>query len=364
MRRYGNSNRGLAFALSARIEQRYKGFDEHYRLGTSNALAFEPIDCRDWHSKMWERIFKAVGSGQHFPVFRMSHGEFTMAVGYRVPCLDGRTRWFSRLATQYLNVRKAVGLAPAFLSGSSSNSWETFTKAELRRAYNRYVHCLRAIAQEGLLAAAFYDNAGFSEYFPDYLHWLDRNGIDVTPNNYMSFYSVYAGMAGEESQLLVRERRVLVVTCLPNDKAPRLRNALADLGAKHVQFIEVSASKAMFDRLNLEKVELPVDVILIGAGVGSASILREVAPLKAVALDVGFCLDCLAYPEKRWERPFCVPDDVFDLQRVRFLAGGRESQGSRISRGWLKPNSFPQDEDVSEADAPTDREGGGGGRAL
>ena len=40
---------------------------------------------------------------------------------------------------------------------------------------------------------------------------------------------------------------------------------------------------------------------------------------KAVKLITGFALTTMGNPELRWNRPFCVPDDEFDANKIGFL---------------------------------------------
>ena len=74
----------------------------------------------------------------------------------------------------------------------------------------------------------------------------------------------------------------------------------------------------MFVQIDLSKIQRPVDLVLVGAGVGSVNILAQLATLNTACLDVGFALTTLENPDLRWNRPFCVPDDEFDLQKINF----------------------------------------------
>ena len=71
--------------------------------------------------------------------------------------------------------------------------------------------------------------------------------------------------------------------------------------------------------MNLSSIQSPVDIELVGAGVGSVNILGQLAPLNTACLDVGFALSTMGNPELRWNRPFCVPDDEFDANKICFL---------------------------------------------
>ena len=173
------------------VNQRYPEFDKFHKLGASKAYYFDEVDCRDWHTRMISRMLEASHEDRHFPVFRLSHGEFIMALGYRAPRLNGRSKLYCDALTTYHAIRRFLGLEPAFRSGSDHNSWEEFSKEEHKRAQTAYMENLSKISKEGIIAAAFFDNPGFSEYFPDYFDWMDRNDIILNEQNYMPFYSIY-----------------------------------------------------------------------------------------------------------------------------------------------------------------------------
>ena len=65
----------------------------------------------------------------------------------------------------------------------------------------------------------------------------------------------------------------------------------------------------MYDTINLSLVKQPVDLILVGGGIGASNILRQLEPLNTVAIDVGYVIECLADPERKKQRTFCWPDE-------------------------------------------------------
>ena len=303
--------------LPNKIEQRFPSFDKHYEIGCHEIWSFQEEDCRDWYRNLFENVMRRLGSGQHTPIFRISHGEFIMALGYRLP-IGASTR--SKVIFKGVELARSMGILPAFLSGSIENSYETFARKEIRTARQRYVSCLRNIAIEGYLAAAFVDESSYVPYLADYYKWLQGNKIIFSARNYVPFYSVYAMLMGPDGCRIIKGRRILVVTWLNPEKADRLKGAIVARGANACYFYPVSPSKAMFDRVSVGHLRGKVDIVLIGAGVGAANVIEEVRELGAVCIDCGFVLDVLAYPENRWNRQYCVDDDMFDYKRIRFFS--------------------------------------------
>lgn len=302
--------------LKFRVNQNFPGFDRTSELGMPKIYAFSELDCQEWHRRNTRPLFEVLGQNQHFPVFRMSHGELHLALGRRLRP-DATPR--DRLAHTYHKVKQALRLEAPHREGPTVNgTWEVFTQGELDAARTRYIPALRNIANAGLLAACFQTNAGYCEYFPDFFDWLDAHEIPLTETNYVPFYSVYSMVFGPESEALFQGRSVLIINYLPELKQVALREALQARGVRKVQFISIRPDKALFQDLDLSTIDSDVDLVMVGAGCGAAPMTEQLKPLNAVVIDAGFAIDALAKPEARWRRPFCIPDTEFDPDRILF----------------------------------------------
>lgn len=282
--------------------------------------AFDERSCEDWYREGMKPLFEAIGQNRHFPLFRISHGELHLALGRRVRP-DASPK--QKLAHYYHKAKQLLRLEHPHREGPTVNgTWELFSYGELEAARARYIPALRNIAKEGLLAACFQTNAGYVEYFPDYFNWLDKHDIPLTTKNYVPFYSVYSMVFGPDHKRIFKERSVLIINYLPEEKQRVLREALQARGVSKVQFISIRPDKALFQDLDLSTIEGDVDVVLLGAGCGAAPMTEQLRPLNAVVIDAGFAIDALAKPEARWRRAFCIPDDEFDSERVNFPVFG------------------------------------------
>jgi len=300
------------------VELRFPHFERHYELGTAYAYYFEPRDCRDWYRELLVRILDAVKSRTYLPVYRLGHGQFILALaGPSGRRLAERKGWYRNpidwLLIQLITARQA------FRSGSPEYGWEEYSRSERPAAYESFVRCLKTISATGLLAPALHKRPSYSGFVPGILDWFDANGIRLDRSNYHHVYSIYALMHGPDRKQLIEGRSILIVSGLTDDKRLGIERGLKRLGASSVQFLEISQRKSLFDTVDLSAVRHPVDLALVGAGVGSANILVQLQPLSIPCLDVGFVLTTLGNPDVRWNRPFCVPDDEFDPQRVKFL---------------------------------------------
>ena len=64
------------------------------------------------------------------------------------------------------------------------------------------------------------------------------------------------------------------------------------MGAGVVQFLPISSSSSMTDRIDVSTIPEPVDVCLVAAGIGSANVLRQLEPAETLAVDIGGLMNC------------------------------------------------------------------------
>jgi hypothetical protein len=316
------SSAPLRDRLRPRVRLHYPGFDRVRWISDVledrvRAYAFDETDCRAWYRRFADDVAAAADEGRFLPVYRMGDGEFSFAMGPLeevLPLRRLRPRQAARRAWNRLRGRRG-----GHRSGSAGYGWEVYSPRERRALLDEYVADLAAIARTGYLALGMDESPLYSRFLPYVLDWFDARGIHLHAGNYQHVYAVYALLHGPDRDRLLRGRSVLVVNHGDEARRAAVADALRRAGAARVQWIGISRTQAMLERLDLSAVERPVDLALVGAGVGAARILVQLEPLRAPALDAGFALDVLADPELRWDRPFCVPDAELDVDRIRYL---------------------------------------------
>lgn len=307
----------LRESLTPCVDLRFPDFEKHYANGlTAKAYYFDSIDCLKWHQNFLERVFNAQKNKQFLPIYRINHGEFVLAIGYRY-----EKPWYRRGFKQTISALLYSFLSP-YRSGSRGYGFEKYSIFDLNTAREKFLLSLEEVAKLGILAIAFHDTAGNKIYFSDFCDWLSKKKISLTQSNYFHFYSVYALMHGSDRFRLIGGKTVLVVTSLTPEKQQRIIDGLMASGASNVQFLGVSREKAMFDTLDLSQICQPIDLVLVAAGTGSANIMIQLSSLNTVCIDVGFCLDTIANPDLRWNRPLCIPDEEFDISRFPWISKG------------------------------------------
>jgi hypothetical protein len=299
------------------IKQYYPNFLKHRELAPwSEVLSIHYSDCSEWYYSFLNRIIIAIKNREYLPIYRLSHGEYILAVGHK---MHHSASLLERLKYGYLQIQRLLGLRPLFYSGSPDNSYEEFSRRDIAEARRIYIDGLREVEVHGMFAVSFYLNKGFQEYITPYRKWLDTMGVKLTKDNYFSFYMVYCLLAGPDAWIIFEKKRIAVVSSFTSAKIMGLEEAFKKRGVQEHYFINVSPNKAIFDKIDTSSIPFSPDLILVAAGVGSANIILQLKMFKCVIIDSGFALDALAFPEKRWHRPFCIPDEEFDRRRIKFL---------------------------------------------
>lgn len=301
---------GLYKRLSSLTDLRIPGFEKSVPPGKVYQLAFDERPSQEWFAEFVEKACSAIGK-YNLPIFRVSDGEFYFSVGYRIPYpLPGQNPilHYIRQAASYIKWSRRT----KFWSGTPGYGYEFYSGEEWRNLQKHYINCLHQIvAENGLLAMALIkvvDRFG-EPYHKDICAWFDSNNINVNRNNYYPFYFVYGLLVGSARKRVLENKNILVVTSLNPKKQEAIRKGLADAGAASIQFIPISRDRALTDKIDLSELIQPVDVALIGAGVGAANILVQLKDLNTLCIDAGYCLDLIAEPERAGSRDFTVTDD-------------------------------------------------------
>jgi hypothetical protein len=269
------------------------GFEKFCAIGAPRydapaiVLADRARDSAEWYREFRDRLFGQLETECHFPIYRMGDGEYSVLVGHQ----DGAAGKARRFVSSLLSRRMA------HKSGTPAYGFEQYTYRELAQVRERLPGLLRHIAAQGVLAAALHpENPGFSRFIRPVFGYFEKHEISFGPDSYVPFYFVYAILCGPDCKKLLQGRKILVVSSNTRRKFELLKPALEARGASDVSFLECSAEKAMFDVLDLGGVAQRPDIVLLGAGIGAANILEQLAPLRSLCIDSGYCLTVLGNP--------------------------------------------------------------------
>lgn len=300
------SGKKLIERLNKTIDLQVPGFTRNVPSGEVGQIVFDEIYSEKWYCEFINRIQSSIGK-RYLPVYRMADGEFIFCVGWKPDLPNVQSRVIERL---WLKTKGVIKSAVRSVYSSNSTCWgEDYSGISREDIMEHYVRCLKVVASHGILAIHFTRSPGrFSEqYFEPMCEWLQGNSIVLEPGNYTSFYFVYALLCGPDSKRVIQGKRVLAVTSADQMKRGKIVNSLMSLGASDVQFLGISPDRAMLDRLNLEKVSRPIDIVFVAGGIGSVNILEQLKSLNTVCIDIGICMEIFADPSKRG-RIFTQPD--------------------------------------------------------
>lgn len=249
----------------------------------------------DQFDQFCQRILGALGK-RHLPIYRMADGEFQFLLA-------------RRCRTAFCNMQTFR----AWAFGMRTCWGERYTRSEYASVYERLVQSIRQVASVGMIGLYFAirtDKWG-EEYFRPMCKWFEQNKIQLSSDNYIPFYFVYALLSGPVSRELFYNRNVLIITHYDESKRSMLERSLIARGAKKVSFINISATRSALVKLDLSSLVCTQDISLVGGGIGSVSIVEQLAPLGAPAIDAGIFLETLVNPSRRTERPFLCSDECW-----------------------------------------------------
>jgi len=294
------------------------GFAKAYPIGIFKCLSFSDRTTEQWFNTFVVKIKDSIGK-TFLPIFRMSDGEYQFCVGYRYPRRqidEPLWRFIIRTVWRLVNRFKAKVFTDRLVGGGAGYISTNYTKSELKSLRITYAEQLKRISNQGIMALHFTDRIKApckkqfqQQYITPMLKWLNENNIVINEKNYFPFYFVYALLRGDCRRQLYESRRILVITSYDQTKREAIERGLKSEGVADVQFIPLSVGRSMYDTIDLFNIKKPIDIVLVGGGVGASNILCQLESLNTVAIDAGYVIECLANPELKKQRTFCWPDE-------------------------------------------------------
>lgn len=259
-----------------------------------------------------ELLFKRMEScygKTHFPVYRLCDAEYMYLLGRRMPL-------FPMSLKKKISFRIKSLLIGLNIINQKTWHGENYSVAQKKSLKNKYISDVTDIAQKGYLAPHLLQSeARFCEEYNDgIVAYFHKNNIAFGKENHFPFYFVYLILSLRQyKQLLFEGKSVLIVTAL-NERKQKINfeRELAKEGVTKVFFYEISPSKSMLEVIDKAKLPDKVDLVLLGAGVGSANIMYQLSHLNAVCIDSGHALDCFSQPDLRKEKICLLPDEMID----------------------------------------------------
>jgi hypothetical protein len=291
------------------------GFKKHYVAGGRNTLAIRNRDCAQWYYEMIDRVIDSCGRS-FLPICRLSDGEFLFLLGRQPEDIRVKYSLLKRAKNFLADLKWKIllrgGLGP-FTQGHYHSG--RYSGKEWDKAIIDQPKLIKRISESGILALHLnYESKPFAEkYFPALNEWLFKNKIEITDKNYYPFYFVYALLTGHRRAELFKGRRVLVVNGATGDKRRKIIKGLMNEGVEEVFWCEISLDRSLYDKIYIERYIGQIDFVLVGAGIGKASILLQLEQLQVPCIDAGFVFEIWADNENKYKRSYCATDDCWEI---------------------------------------------------
>lgn len=243
---------------------------------------------------------------KHFPIYRLCDAEYMYCLGRRLP------KYKMSLLQKMRFISKNILIS---LDIINQKTWhgENYSVSQKRKLKNKYLADLRQIAGDGYLAPhLLYSKSRFCEEYNNLMvEYFQRHDIPFSKENYFPFYFVYIILSlSRYRSILYKNKDVLIITSFnQRKKKEEFQKQLAKEQVANVFFYQISPDKSMLEIIDTEKLPSRADLVLIGAGVGSANIINQIRHLNALCIDAGHALDCISKPSLRAERICLLPDE-------------------------------------------------------
>ena len=293
-------------------------YDAHDFIG----YFFEDDTAQNLYEKFQELILSKMGK-EYFPIYRMADGEFIFIKNLFLPKLSLKDKIIKVLKNIKILIKPNImygrkikhNYKKELLNLFDTHYFrvahgESYSSKEFKILQKKFPQQLKEISKRGKLAIHFMEEKnshGYAEFHEIVFNYLNRIGLSLNAENYTHFYFIYALLNCVERDLLYKGRRILIVTNYTEDKRSRIENSLLEAGAFSVEFMKISETGSMFEILDqnrLEQLKGKINLVLVGAGLGSCNILLQLEVLHTVCIDAGINIECLANPELKNKRIF------------------------------------------------------------
>lgn len=298
---------------------------------TDEQLQLNNLSYQENYDLFKERVKNSIGK-KYLPIYRMADGEFGFCLQYwddnkQLPFTQSIRKLISNIKQlliprNYYYRKRATNYKDRFknifdLKYYSVATGESYSTRDAKEVKSIYIYELKKIAENGIIPLHFIRENGeliYEDSVKGICNWFKGNDILINGSNYTAFYNVYALMNGPDRDILFKDKNILIMTNTSDEKQRSIKNNLKRLKIKSIQFYLISANKSMFDKIDVNKITQPVDVVFIAAGIGSLNIISQLEPLNTVCIDAGIAIESMAFPDLKKQRPFLIDDE--DLKKL------------------------------------------------
>jgi hypothetical protein len=289
-----------------------KEFNYHQPYGPISHRFISSKNAQDQFEVFAVKLIESLGR-KFLPIYRMADGEFSILIN-AIPSMLGAKISLRQRVSEY----KRYFIQKSNVSPFETCWGEKYTPSELKSIRTQMAVGVKSIARDGILAPSFAVRQDLwgAQYFHPMCAWFDDKNIQLSCDNYIPFYFVYAILSGPYRKLLFDKSKVLVVTGLTPSRKKMIHRGLLEEGASDIEFYDISASNSMHEIIDLNKINRSPDLILVAAGIGSVNILQQFKQVAVPTIDCGIILDCYTDSSHRYNRAFLLDDQRLQNDEV------------------------------------------------
>jgi hypothetical protein len=271
-----------------------------------NGACFPPddLDCQQWYRIFTNIVELKLKEKKFYPIFRLSDGEFIFMIGRKF----SQYRNFKKFYEIIQHIKRSIYYGSFFYSSGRKGYCETYKFYRINKLRSIFLEYLKNIANQGMLCFNYSNHLLTSPYQQEVNNILSRNDIKLNQNNYSQYYFVSGFFLGKKMFEIYQNKKILIFTSKIENRNIKLQNNLYKLGASNVEFYYTNLNHPMYDKIEINKIRLEPDLVLIAAGVGSSNILNQLTSLRCLCVDCGFLVDALSDFKLALKRPYYVND--------------------------------------------------------
>jgi len=244
--------------------------------GRLDANFFNDVSAIELFDEFAKEVISAIGK-TYYPVYRMADGELHFLFGFRI-------NWRNMPVRNIFRYVK-YGLLGLPRKTSWAESYPARRRAELRQLLS---NCVFKIAQNGKLAVYWNENGlhAFTEYNRVMERSFARIAVKLCHENYVPFHFCQALLV-KHARSLLHNKKVLIVSGMPENEFSALQNNLLDFGSAHVELLKCSKTSALMADYTSYALNVMPELVLVAAGIGAAKVLADLEYLNCPILDIG-----------------------------------------------------------------------------
>tara|TARA_B100000780_G_scaffold252464_1_gene199573 strand:+ start:1116 stop:2009 length:894 start_codon:yes stop_codon:yes gene_type:complete len=283
----------------------YSKFDKENR----KVFLIENQNCEVILELFFNRVLNIIKEKKHFPIIRLADGEYQFLLGtnelnLRKPKIKLVYHMFKQYYEKLFN-KRFEAKSRTYTSGRYD-----INKSKLD-IIEKYSISLQNISKKGVLAIYTIIKPGFysEQYLPKLERFFEKNNIQINTKNYVPFYFVYILLTNKKYISLYENKNIHLITSYDESRKIKIEKTLKLLNVKKITWTMISVDNSLNDIIDVNKLNINIDIIFIGGGLGKVNIFNQLNDFPALIIDAGYIFETWQNPKLKMERNYCESHD-------------------------------------------------------